>query len=1082
MNTPPLSLAFDIGHSSIGWAVLQPPVQRELEPQLMGCGVVLFPADECLASARAGFRRQRRHIAATRNRIKRLKTLLNHLGVVSEAQLNQHPSPYSSPWLFAARVLVSNGKQTLSWPELWAVLRWYAHNRGYDGNAAWAKDAAEVKENSDKEKNANGLMDKYGKGTMAETVCADLGIEPLSGKTSSTKYFKGNNAAFPRRVVIAEVRRLLEAHRDKLPKLSDSFIATLLDNWKALPSPIKLPQRYRGGLLFGQMIPRFDNRIIPTCRVTGEKTPLKHCRAFYRYRWAMVVNKLSVADPVSRIQRPLDPTERQKLHSQMILAGAFTKNQLKVLLSEITKADPSPLDQTYLNQEIEKELVFDPVMEQISKNHLAPLWKLIPEKFKKIFAGRLFHRRSTTLAAWDAELKNKRETPAGWQQALEVAASEKRNSKRKKNRDEYTFEKFLDDPIEIQTASGRAPYTRKRMEEAFDIVFSDNQAKNDPKAKGGPLEETDDVLDRRLEQPIAQQTNNHLVRHRLLILERTLADLVKKYADNDAKCIDKVTIEVVRDLQTFSGKTNYEIKEILQGQVGHHQSIVKKLKDACLECPKPFRINSSLIKKARIADDLDWQCPFTPMIFSIADLLPTGHADREHIIPRSLRPSDSLESLVITHNAVNKMKGKRTALQFMKECDGQDVPGTNVQLRPLNNYLAFVNNLEPKSDPVALARARGKRVSDDDLRKWKRKQLLLLEKYDPRDADFTGRDLTQTGHLVKLANLQAQAWFKKQDAEPRVEPLNGSVTGATRKSWKIMGCLAKACPRILDEAGEPRIKTEIREITHLHHAVDAVVLAFAAHFLPRDGNIWAVLNRRSVNDFERKLLESTGQFTFAEGNRPRMNDLPNSLKQQIAERLAEKRVVQHLPRKMSGLHIEETMWGIRNIRENGKIEIQQRKVIGKRLDGTRIFKKNQKPVLESKNKLWGYESPINGKLKRLNAVFVIKDNFGVALLDFEPIVLRHADVWKQVQELKRMQGSRKISYLRPGHTVTVRNGIYSGIWRVRQIIGRPRGISLQISHVDSVRADDPISSREALLKTLLRDGMTVPDFSYIGTL
>jgi len=294
-NTLPLNLAFDIGHSSIGWAVLLSPAKKDANPSLLGCGVVLFPADECLNSQRALFRRQRRHIAATRNRIKRLKKLLQHLDVLTEAQLNQHPSPYSAPWLFAARVLASDSKQTLSWPELWAVLRWYAHNRGYDGNAAWAHDEAESVDDTEKVEKAKGMMAEYGKNTTAETICAYLGLDPFGKKTASAKYFKGTNVAFPRDVVIADVRRLLEAHRSKLSRLDDAFITVLLDDWKKLSCPtIRLPQRYHGGLLFGQMIPRFDNRIIPTCRITGEKTPLKHCRAFYRYRWAMLVNNVTV--------------------------------------------------------------------------------------------------------------------------------------------------------------------------------------------------------------------------------------------------------------------------------------------------------------------------------------------------------------------------------------------------------------------------------------------------------------------------------------------------------------------------------------------------------------------------------------------------------------------------------------------------------------------------------------------------------------------------------------------------------------------------------------------------------------------
>jgi CRISPR/Cas system Type II protein with McrA/HNH and RuvC-like nuclease domain len=51
-----LELAFDVGHRSISWAVLQTNPSLEIK----GCGVVIFRADDCLASKRRDYRRQRR--------------------------------------------------------------------------------------------------------------------------------------------------------------------------------------------------------------------------------------------------------------------------------------------------------------------------------------------------------------------------------------------------------------------------------------------------------------------------------------------------------------------------------------------------------------------------------------------------------------------------------------------------------------------------------------------------------------------------------------------------------------------------------------------------------------------------------------------------------------------------------------------------------------------------------------------------------------------------------------------------------------------------------------------------------------
>ena len=151
---PDLELAFDVGHSSLGWAVLQNVSDQPTSIKLLGCGSVVFPADDCLASERRGFRRQRRHIRATRLRITRMRRVFAHLGVLTACQLESPGCAW--PWLLAARVL--RGGKKLTWDELWDVLRWYAHNRGYDGNKGWSKHDAASAEDSDKEKRAGELL------------------------------------------------------------------------------------------------------------------------------------------------------------------------------------------------------------------------------------------------------------------------------------------------------------------------------------------------------------------------------------------------------------------------------------------------------------------------------------------------------------------------------------------------------------------------------------------------------------------------------------------------------------------------------------------------------------------------------------------------------------------------------------------------------------------------------------------------------------------------------------------------------------------------------------------------------------
>lgn len=138
-----LELAFDVGHSSIGWAVLQSrtdvsPAANAPRVNILGCGVVTFGADDCLASKRRTYRSQRRHLRATRKRIAWMEKLLAQLGVLSTEAfeaVHKQAGGDSFAWQRAAEILANARSQKplpdLGWPELWNILRWYAHNRGY---------------------------------------------------------------------------------------------------------------------------------------------------------------------------------------------------------------------------------------------------------------------------------------------------------------------------------------------------------------------------------------------------------------------------------------------------------------------------------------------------------------------------------------------------------------------------------------------------------------------------------------------------------------------------------------------------------------------------------------------------------------------------------------------------------------------------------------------------------------------------------------------------------------------------------------------------------------------------------------
>jgi len=1063
-NLSYIEIAFDVGHSSIGWAVLGTRQSVTL-PCTLGCGVVTFEKDSALANQRRLHRSQRRHVRATRLRIARMEKLLVYLRIFTAEQLSikhQASGGHSAPWLLAARVLASDGAHTLTWPELWDVLRWYAHNRGYEEIGAEIEEIEngiddEKQKNAEKIANSKAAMATFGKSTMAETICAWLGLDPAGKSQASIENYKAKNSAFERAVVIKEVRRVLVAHCGKLPCVDDTFIAVLLDDARAIAVPsIKLPGRYKGSLLFGRLQTRYHNRIVGRCPISGQKIPNKNTPEFLRYRWAMQLANIRVASDVEGELRPLSVHERKSLHRDMVNAGYFGVKALKEKIRSLPGVLRDNLDNLLLHPDAKDAFIFDPAQKLVTSHpQLSQVWHHLPEQVRKRNVGRWRSGKQTTLAILRAEAALLRHDLTSFDTA--VAAMLSSSFKKPKGKSSaVTLEDILRAPLDIRRElsrlSGRAAYARPLLAKAFDEVM----AGIDPKGKGGCLEETDGVRVRRETRPLPQQTNNHLVRHRLLILSRLLSDLIadKNYAAGEAQRVNRVTIEVNRDLREMSGMTAQDIAKELGARLSNHKKVSARLEK---DLPDGTLVNAGLIRKARIADDLEWRCPYTGVEFEPIDLV-EKRVDKDHVIPRSQRPTDSLDALVVTFSTINKWKGKRTAWQFIQDEGGKSVPDApHLSIMPMNRFKEFVGKLDTSGH------------HDDYRRKKRRKEYLLLEHYEEKSGGFTPGQLTQTSQLARLAAQVVRAPFAHLPQPPSIVALPGSVTGSVRRSWDVLGCLAAAAPDVLNTDGSVKTKTEVREITHLHHALDACVIALAAWLIPNRGDVWRLLAERRLGPEQQKhLIQNlpTKLVDFDAQGGFRLRDLPEELKQQIRTCLAERRVIQHVPRDMNGLHVEENTRGVVK-RENGRVFLRQRK---RNAEGKLVI--NQTDEMESKVIGLPDLAQTGGKLAKLNGVRVIADNFGVAILNDEKlspeerfIIIPFADVWKRLAELQRRNGGRRPVILRNGQIIELSNGKRAGRWRIFSIKNNTSGMALDLGTVDSVKPTEI----NCLLKSLLRD-------------
>lgn len=1064
-------LSFDIGYASIGWCVLS---AGEKLPDFLGTGVVTFPTDDCLASTRRYLRRTRRHVRSTRQRIERMKRWLIHRDILTREDLDKpgHPAPF----LLAAAALKEH--RILSAWELWTVLRWYAHNRGYDGNSRWANDQ-EDSEDTEKVLQANRLMEEHGTVTMCETVCKCLGLNPAehSKRISSTLPYKTLNAAYPRSRVTAEVSELLRLHMAKIPGLDAETVRMILKSSELTAiersliaaADIKLTKRYIGGLLFGQLVPRFDNRIISRCPVTWAKTydeeiaagksdaqarkladkfakvPAAKCPEFLHYRFARILANLKANG------EPLPSELRQTLWDLAVKQGRLSHSDLQKAIKAYCGDVSTNIDAYFkLHPDSEDALVFDPVMDEVrkaegSRANLSPIWKLLPESVQSEII-RLWKKGRSISLAW--MLEKSADLPST--DDLDAAARKYfAGLKLKQGKPPFaSFDEFLlKTTFGPKIPTGRAPYARPVLRQVVREILAGFDATkacktSDPergehKPVNGILYDlgipTSRVRQLQGERPIARLTNNHLVRHRMLILDRLVDDILAEFKTQGNE-FDQVIVEVARELKEFSGMTAKKIATELNSRLKDFKAAVSYLEK---HAPN-LETSGGIIRKCRIAMDLGWHCPFTGESYDAYDL---PKLEREHIIPYATRNTNALHALVLTWPEINRMKGKRTARQFIAENEGKPVDGKgNLSLLTLRNYDALVEKLDTKGH------------DDDRRRKKARKALLETTQFEDKDLGFTDGQLTQSSQLMKIA--MGAVRLKDGLKTAHVDPIPGPVTAEIRKSWKLTGTLALACPEVLDENGEVRIKDEIRSLTHLHHALDAATLALAAYYFPlrhhgqnQAGKIWQALMKRRRSDDEKKFLHGLGIFdTYlrprrdGQGNETdvRLRDLPAEVKNSLARSLAEARVMQHLPADRSGVKAELTTWGVTDIEGEGEdARVSLRQQASTVENGHRVSQ--MKTREERAGKLLG-TSPKDGigKLKAISGAMIIGENYGLAL-DPAPSVIPFHDVTVRLDALKKENGGKPIRVLRNGMLIRLLTSParsqqdYSGIWRIASI-------------------------------------------------
>ena len=907
---------------------------------------------------------------------------------------------------------------------------------------------------------------------MAETICRELKLE--EGKADapmnvSTPAYKNLNTAFPRLTVEKEVRRILELSAPLIPGLTSEIMELIAQHHPLTTEQrgvlvhygIKLARRYRGSLLFGQLIPRFDNRIIGRCPVSWaqvyeaelkkgnseqnareraeklSKVPTANCPEFYEYRMARILCNIR-ADG-----EPLSAEIRRELMNQARQEGKLTKASLeKAISSRLGETETNVANYFTLHPDSEEALYLDPAVEVLKRSGIG---ETLSPSVCRLAANRLRRGKSVTPNYLLNLLKSRGESVEALEKKIEKERHQQANRKKAKKTDPD----YAATPLKPRYATGRAPYARPVLKKVVEETLDGEDPTRPARGEGHPdgelkahdgclyclLDADSSVNQYQKERRLDTMTNNHLVRHRMLILDRLLKDLIQDFAGGQKDRISRICVEVGKELTTFSAMDSKKIQRELTLRQKSHTDAVNRLKR---DLPGKA-LSANLIRKCRIAMDMNWTCPFTGATYGTHEL---ENLELEHIVPHSFRQSNALSSLVLTWPGVNRMKGQRTGYDFVEQEQENPVPDKpNLHICSLNNYRELVEKLDDK-----------KGHEDDRKRKKKRKALLMvrglshrhqLQNHDAmKEIGMTEGMMTQSSHLMKLACKS----IKTSLPDAHIDMIPGAVTAEVRKAWDVFGVFKELCPEAADPVSGKILKENLRSLTHLHHALDACVLGLIPDIIPahHNGLLRRVLAMRRIPEKlipQVRPVANQRHYVLNDDGRMILRDLSISLKENIREKLMEQRVVEHIPADMGGALLKETMQRVLSVQGNGEDAMVS---LSKKKDGKK--KKNQVKA----SKLVGVFPEGASKLKALKAAIEIDDNYGVAL-DPKPVVIRHIKVFKRIMALKEQNGGKPVRILKKGmliHLTSSKDPKRTGVWRITSIKDNKGGIaiSLQIPH------------------------------------
>lgn len=621
----PYAIGFDIGITSVGWAVVA--LDSEDKPYgIINMGSRVFDAAEqpktgaSLAAPRREARSARRRLRRHQHRLERIRRLLLTENVISQAELDT---------LFAGKLediytlRVKALDAPVSRTEFARILLHIAQRRGFRSNrkAETAKEDGELLAAVSKNR---ALMVEKGYRTVGEMLLQD----PLY---AASKRNKGGQyiATVGRDMVAEEVRAIFRTQRQLgQPFASEELESRYLD--------ILLSQRSfdegpgEGSPYAGSQI----ERMIGKCTLEdGEQRAAKATYSFEYFTLLQNINHL-------RLLRggegsPLTPAQREAL-----IALAHKTKELN--FSHIRRELAIPADTTfnavyYKNtddaEEAEKKTKFSylkayhqmrTAFNKLSKNHFDTLTRA-----QKNELGRVLSTYKTSAKIRAALL------PAGLSDAeLDIAET-------------LSFSKF--GHISVKACDKLIPFLEKGMK--YDEACA--AAGYDFKAHSG-----------RERTQLLHPTPDDLADITSPVVRRAVAQTVKvlNAIIRERGCSPTfINLELAREMaQDFTERN--QAKKSMDDNRARNERLMERIRT---EYGKEHPTGQDLVK-LKLWEEQHGECAYSQKHISIEHLFEPDYAEVDHIIPYSISFDDGYKNKILVLAEENRNKGNRLPLQYLQ--------------------------------------------------------------------------------------------------------------------------------------------------------------------------------------------------------------------------------------------------------------------------------------------------------------------------------------------------------------------------------------------------------------------------------